>query len=159
MYLQPAANSVHRKKLPSLQAHSVSIEPHLKREEHGNAWRRMAIVLSALCPISLSAVSAWVQKSSSSKDTVGRLNNGIGATLVQPAGNGPFPAVLMLHGFGSSRDEVGNLFLKLAMALGEEGIASLRIDFHGWGESTGEMVGSTVDGMVADAESAYANLT
>jgi hypothetical protein len=74
---------------------------------------------------------------------------------VEPTGEGPFPAVLMLHGFASQKDEVGNMYERLAAALGERGIASLRIDFRGWGESGGEMADSTVTGMVEDAAAAY----
>ncbi|MCC6613334.1 MAG: alpha/beta fold hydrolase [Anaerolineae bacterium] len=122
-------------------------------------WLRLGIVLAALCLMALGAVSAAAQDSPSFEETVVTLDGGISATLVQPAGEGPFPAVLMLHGFGSSKDEVGNMYLNLAAALGNEGIASLRIDFRGWGESEGEMVDSSVDGMVADAETAYAYLT
>ena len=39
------------------------------------------------------------------------------------------PAVLMLHGFGSSRDEVGDMYKREARYLARLGYASLRIDF------------------------------
>ncbi len=88
------------------------------------------------------------------------LDNGIVGTIVEPEGAaGPVPAVLMLHGFASSRDEVGNMYKNLAAELGQEGIASLRIDFRGWGESAGEMTASTVPGQVEDAATAYNYLT
>jgi len=132
---------------------------YLERIEIVKSWQRLVIVLAALCLMALGVVSASAQDSPSFEESVVTLDNGISATLVQPAGDGPFPAVLMLHGFGSSKDEVGNMYLNLAAALGEQGIASLRIDFRGWGESAGEMVESSVDGMVADAETAYAYLT
>lgn len=64
----------------------------------------------------------------------------------------------MLHGFGSSRDEVGNLFAMQADALAAEGIASLRIDFRGYGESAGDMADTTLEGMVADADAARSYL-
>jgi pimeloyl-ACP methyl ester carboxylesterase len=69
------------------------------------------------------------------------------------------PAVLLLHGFASSRDEVGDMYKRLAAALADHGIASLRIDFRGWGDSAGGMENSTVDGQVEDAEAAYAYLS
>ena len=122
-------------------------------------FRRLLIVLAALSLLALGAVAASAQASPAFDETVLTLDNGISATLVQPAAEGPVPAVLMLHGFGSSKDEVGNMYKNLAAALGEQGIASLRIDFRGWGESAGEMVESTVDGMVEDAATAYAYLT
>lgn len=81
---------------------------------------------------------------------------GIHGTFTRPAGDGrAVPAVLMLHGFASQRDEVGGLYARLADALAERGIASLRIDFRGWGSSPGDMADTTVDSQLADALSAY----
>jgi pimeloyl-ACP methyl ester carboxylesterase len=92
-------------------------------------------------------------------ETVITLDNGVIGMLAMPASETPVPAVLMLHGFASARDEVGDMFKRLAAELGERGIASLRIDFRGWGESAGEMVDSTVSGMVEDATAAYDTLS
>lgn len=86
------------------------------------------------------------------------LEGEISGTIVKPAGDGPFATVLMLHGFASSKDEVGGMYQRLAAQLGERGIASLRIDFQGWGESGGGMENSTVTGMVENAATAYAYL-
>jgi dienelactone hydrolase len=86
------------------------------------------------------------------------LDGEIAGIVGQPGGDGPFPAVLMLHGFASHKDEVGDMYKRLAASLGERGIASLRIDFRGWGESGGGMENSTVTGMVEDAATAYAYL-
>jgi uncharacterized protein len=86
------------------------------------------------------------------------LENGIAGVVVEPQADGPVPTVLMLHGFASQKDEVGDMYKRLAAALGERGIASLRIDFRGWGESEGGMENSTVTGMVEDAATAYAYL-
>ena len=68
-------------------------------------------------------------------ETLLTLDGGVAATLSMPDGAGPFPAVLMLHGFGSSRDEVGGMYAAEAAALASAGIASLRIDFRGFGQS------------------------
>lgn len=86
------------------------------------------------------------------------IGDGISGTLNRPAADKRVPAVLMLHGFASSKDEVGDMYKRLAASLAEKGIASLRIDYHGWGESTGDMADSTIGGHVADAEAAYAFL-
>ncbi len=83
------------------------------------------------------------------------VGNGIAGVLSQPAGAAPAPAVLMLHGFGSSKDEVGNMYKNLAAALQERGIASLRIDFRGYGKSDGDTGASSIDTMVADAQTAF----
>lgn len=89
-------------------------------------------------------------------ETVVDLPNGIKGTLALPDAGATGPAVVMLHGFGSSRDEVGGLFALQAAALAAEGIASLRIDFRGTGESAGDMADTTFEGLLADAATARA---
>ncbi len=87
-----------------------------------------------------------------------KLENGVVGTLNQPSGasaQSPVPAVLMLHGFASSKDEVGNMYARAADALAEQGIGSLRIDFSGFGKSDGDTGATTVGGQIADAEAAY----
>lgn len=91
------------------------------------------------------------------------LNGGIAATLNIPEtvtpDSPPAPAVLMLHGFGSSRDEVGGLFARQAEALAARGIASLRIDFRGFGKSDGDTGATTIDRQLDDAKVGLAYLT
>lgn len=65
------------------------------------------------------------------------------------------PAVLLLHGFGSHKNEVGNLYKHLTFSLASNGIASLRIDFRGCGESSGDMSDITIQRQVNDALAAY----
>lgn len=65
------------------------------------------------------------------------------------------PSVLLLHGYGSEKNEVGGYFEKLAKALDEKGVASLRIDFRGYGESSISSEASTLDTMIADANEAW----
>lgn len=84
-------------------------------------------------------------------ETVVDLPGGIKGTLALPDSGATGAAVVMLHGFGSSRDEVGGLFAMQAADLSEKGIASLRIDFRGYGESSGDMADTTLEGLVADA--------
>ena len=79
-------------------------------------------------------------------------------TLELPAGD-PAPAVLLLHGFTGSRDELPTdavpegIFARTAARLAEAGYASLRIDMRGSGESTSELTyaDTTFEGQVADA--------
>jgi hypothetical protein len=76
-------------------------------------------------------------------------------TLETPAGD-PAPVVLLLHGFTGSRDELPvtgtdeGVFSRTARLLAEQGIASLRIDFRGSGESPGAFADTTFEGQVAD---------
>lgn len=63
----------------------------------------------------------------------------------------PVPAVLMLHGYGSTGDEVGHMYARLAEALAAQGIGSLRIDFAGMGASEASILEYTPDSMLNDA--------
>lgn len=56
-------------------------------------------------------------------------------TLALPAqGQGKAPAVVLVHGYGSFRDELTG-YVELAALLAEHGIASLRLDMRGCGGS------------------------
>ena len=79
----------------------------------------------------------------------------IPATVCLPKGEGPFPAVVMLHGTGSTRDEAGNGYLYAAPVLAEKfGIATIRIDFPGNGDSTADYMQYNFHSAVADAKAA-----
>ncbi len=76
-------------------------------------------------------------------------------TLCLPQG-GPAPVILMLHGFTGARDEmlvtgVGEgVFSRSARRLAQQGLASLRIDFRGSGDSDGDFSDTTYEGQIAD---------
>lgn len=89
----------------------------------------------------------------------------IAATLETPDGaEAPGPVVLLLHGFTGTRDELAipgtdeGVFSRAARLMAEAGLASLRIDFRGSGDSTGAMTyaDTTFEGQVADAQTALA---
>lgn len=78
-----------------------------------------------------------------------------GMTHVPPGpGPGPFPAVVFCHGLTGNRIESHFLFVTLARRLEKLGIASLRFDFAGSGESDGDFADMTTSGELADAERA-----
>lgn len=91
-------------------------------------------------------------------ETALTLDKGVSAILNLPDGAAKAPAVLMLHGFGSSKNEVGDMYKREAEALAAKGIASLRIDFQGFGKSDGDTGATTIDGQLGDAEAALAAL-
>jgi len=64
------------------------------------------------------------------------------------------PAVLLLHGTGSHKNEVGDLYLRLAGLLADAGIASLRIDFAGTGDSPVDYRHYTLESAQRDARTA-----
>jgi pimeloyl-ACP methyl ester carboxylesterase len=82
----------------------------------------------------------------------------LAGTLSTPNGAGPFPAVVLICGSGpQTRDEevMGHkIFLVLADALNRRGVAVLRYDKRGVGESTGNYATATLSDFAADAESA-----
>jgi pimeloyl-ACP methyl ester carboxylesterase len=85
-------------------------------------------------------------------------------TLTIPDGDDPLPAALFLHGSGPI-DRDGNApglpmdaYRQLAHALAEVGIASLRFDKRGVGESEGTIETASMTDLVDDARAALAAL-
>ncbi|MBZ9939082.1 alpha/beta fold hydrolase [Mesorhizobium sp. BR1-1-16] len=82
-------------------------------------------------------------------------------TLEMPKGAVKPPVVLLLHGFTGSRDELAikgtneGIFSRTARILAERGIASLRIDFTGSGESSGKWEDMTATSEIADGIAAF----
>ena len=69
--------------------------------------------------------------------------------------NAPVPAVILLHGFTGQRMEPHRLFVLFSRLLAEHGIASMRFDFRGSGESEGAFDEMTPTREVEDAVAAY----
>lgn len=82
----------------------------------------------------------------------------LAGTLTVPHGAGPFPVVIMITGSGpQDRDEtlLGHKpFLVIADHLSRNGIAVLRYDDRGVGDSKGSFAGATSDDFATDAEAA-----
>jgi dienelactone hydrolase len=73
------------------------------------------------------------------------------ATFVHPESisGEPVPLVILVHGHGGSREEAGG-FTRVADALAEVGIASIRMDFPGCGESVEPFTENHLANMLAD---------
>ena len=81
-------------------------------------------------------------------------------TLETPENISNPPVVLMLHGFMGSRHELDvngteeGVYSRAARILAENGLASLRIDFRGSGESDGKWEDTTFSRQIEDANAA-----
>ncbi|MGJ3241493.1 MAG: alpha/beta hydrolase [Opitutales bacterium] len=96
------------------------------------------------------------------RETVLTLANDMIATHAEPpdAEDLQPAAVLMIHGFASQMNEVGDMYLRLAEELAEEGVPSLRINIRGESEreKTGFRITSTFASRITDAETGLAFL-
>ncbi len=77
--------------------------------------------------------------------------------VTMPTGGADAPAVVMLHGTGSNKDEAGNGYLMLAPKMAAAGIAAVRVDFPGSGDSAAsyEIYSNTMAISDAEAVAAY----
>ena len=69
----------------------------------------------------------------------------------RPLTKSPYPAVLICHGLGGHKVGKHRLYVHLANRLASIGIAALRIDFRGSGDSEGEFIDMTINTEVSDA--------
>ncbi len=69
----------------------------------------------------------------------------------RPLSPDPCPAILLCHGLAGNKSGKSRLYVALSQKLAEQGIASLRIDFRGSGDSEGEFSEMTLESEVSDA--------
>ncbi|MCL6593181.1 MAG: alpha/beta fold hydrolase [Alicyclobacillus sp.] len=62
-----------------------------------------------------------------------------------------WPWLILLHSFGATKVESHRLYVRLSRRLELRGVASVRFDFSGSGESDGEFAEMTVSGELAEA--------
>ena len=79
----------------------------------------------------------------------------IPAVLEIPKGKACAPCMILCHGTASHKNEVGDLFLKLSKELSKNGIASIRFDFAGCGDSRVDEQELTFFGEVEDTLAIY----
>lgn len=109
----------------------------------------LALMFALLC------TAAMAEGSTESVVSIPNGDHEVPATVCMPSGEGKFPVVVMLHGTGSNRDEAGNGYKMVAPVLAEKyGIATVRIDFMGSGDSTADYTGYTFESAVSDAVAA-----
>ena len=86
---------------------------------------------------------------------VSKRGTDIFCTVVLPEKGGKLPLMLMAHGFCSNREENGS-FGKLAGKLAEAGIASIRCDFAGCGQSTESHEFNSLENNIDDLDACLA---
>lgn len=69
----------------------------------------------------------------------------------RPVGVENAPIVVMMHGFASSKHGSNRCYVTLAEALAQAGIATLRFDFRGSGDSEGSLAEMSLEGLITDA--------
>jgi len=82
----------------------------------------------------------------------------IPVTLVVPSDikASPFPLVILLHGHGGTRHEAGG-YTRVAQGIAKHGIASIRMDFPGCGDSLEGFENNNLANMIADIQSSKAH--
>jgi uncharacterized protein len=81
-------------------------------------------------------------------------------TLTVPKTNRTYPIVITLNGFTGNRNDIivtgtdEYFYARLSRILAEQGIASLRIDFRGSGESDGSFEMTTIESQISDTRAA-----
>lgn len=78
----------------------------------------------------------------------------IPAIVTMPTTEGKVPAVVMLHGTGSDKHEAGGGYDLAAPVLAEQGIATIRIDFMGSGDSAAAYADYSYTSANVDAKAA-----
>lgn len=79
--------------------------------------------------------------------------------LHRPDLDGTVPGVVLCHGFTGTKSEARWIFVRLARRLASSGIAVLRFDFRGSGDSEGEFRNMTISDEVSDAKAAVTFLS
>jgi dipeptidyl aminopeptidase/acylaminoacyl peptidase len=106
----------------------------------------LPIILLAIAPAFAAETDVWIESRGIQ----------VPVTLTMPAvdSEDAAPLVVLVHGHGGTRHENGG-FTELASMLAEIGIASVRMDFPGCGDSTEAFTHNNMTNMLHDVEAAF----
>lgn len=114
-------------------------------------WQSLAATISLLC-----AFACVRAQAASERVSIPGPKGKLAAVVQRPDGVAPdakVPVVILCHGFGADR---GGMFRPIADRLNARGVAAIRFDFDGHGESEGAFSDMTVPSEIADACAVYA---
>lgn len=133
----------------------------LRRVGSGGRVRQTARALVAVNTLFLMVLSSCVifAPFSAAGVRVPAGDHALAGTLYLPSGDGPHPAVVLVHGSTrQTRDSLGGLYRTNAIALARRGIAALVYDKRGCGESTGNFDTALMPEFASDARAAVSHL-
>ena len=91
-------------------------------------------------------------------EKVVKFDDVVATHVIANGNNATARTVIMLHGFASSKNEVGGMYTRLAGELAKKGINSIRIDFRGFGDTKVDSTKATVTTMIEDAKNTFTYL-
>ena len=109
--------------------------------------------LFLLC-ISLTLLSACISQPLRKDFTLEGDHGKLAVVLQTPKDKKTYPLVIIAHGFNANKEM--NLLADLSNQLNQRGIATLRFDFNGHGQSEGAFVDMTIPNELEDARRIYA---
>ena len=120
---------------------------------HRSNSRSLLIAVSLLVLCACNAQHNTAYEFQSIDTTVSSRGVAVPVTYVHPliAEGESFPLVVMLHGHGGTRNEAGG-YTRVAEGLAAKGIASIRMDFPGCGDSTESFANNNLGNMLLDIQ-------
>ena len=115
--------------------------------------RSLILILSSFVSFACNAERVATYDFQSVDTTVSSRGVAVPVTYVHPlvAEGESYPLVVMLHGHGGTRNEAGG-YTRVAEGLAARGIASIRMDFPGCGDSTESFTNNNLSNMLLDIE-------
>jgi len=120
-----------------------------------NVFRRLIKVVMILLFIAITSICYGQENYEIEQIQFKNQDVTLAGELISPEGDGPFPAIVFLHGSGPHTREG---FRSYAVKFAEIGFASIFYDKRGTGSSTGSWITSSLDDLANDAVEAVSLL-